>query len=172
MILDQLSPRIYSRRIVHYDTALPEEIMAHVQQSGFNEAVVLLTDGTNPLGDGNYAQYSVEINLLDIPTLVADLEASGAEWLEQVKTKADEEKAEAVRYERNRLLDSSDKHMILDRQGITVPEGSTFTEWLGFLKSIGQMLKGPWAVYRQALRDIPEQPGFPWDVEWPTKPEE
>ena len=62
--------------------------------------------------------------------------------------------------------------MILDRQGITVPEGSTFTEWLGFLKSIGKMLKGPWAVYRQALRDIPEQPGFPWDVEWPTKPEE
>lgn len=27
-----------------------------------------------------------------------------------------------------------------------------------------------WAAYRQALRDIPSQPGFPWDVQWPTKP--
>jgi hypothetical protein len=27
-----------------------------------------------------------------------------------------------------------------------------------------------WAVYRQALRDIPEQPGFPWEVEWPVPP--
>ncbi len=23
-------------------------------------------------------------------------------------------------------------------------------------------------AYRQALRDIPEQVGFPWDVEWPV----
>ena len=26
-----------------------------------------------------------------------------------------------------------------------------------------------WATYRQALRDLPEQAGFPWDVQWPTK---
>lgn len=28
-----------------------------------------------------------------------------------------------------------------------------------------------WKVYRQALRDISEQAGFPYDVEWPVKPE-
>lgn len=28
-----------------------------------------------------------------------------------------------------------------------------------------------WATYRQALRDVPEQQGFPHDVIWPTKPE-
>jgi len=28
-----------------------------------------------------------------------------------------------------------------------------------------------WATYRQALRDIPQQAGFPDDVTWPTKPE-
>lgn len=27
-----------------------------------------------------------------------------------------------------------------------------------------------WAAYRQALRDIPDQPGFPWTVDWPVKP--
>ncbi len=28
-----------------------------------------------------------------------------------------------------------------------------------------------WATYRQALRDIPQQAGFPHDITWPTKPE-
>ena len=28
-----------------------------------------------------------------------------------------------------------------------------------------------WATYRQALRDISQQTGFPWAVEWPEKPE-
>lgn len=28
-----------------------------------------------------------------------------------------------------------------------------------------------WAVYRQALRDITSQPGFPWDITWPVEPQ-
>lgn len=28
-----------------------------------------------------------------------------------------------------------------------------------------------WIDYCQALRDIPQQAGFPWNVQWPTKPE-
>ena len=28
----------------------------------------------------------------------------------------------------------------------------------------------PWAVYRQALRDVPTQAGFPWTVIWPDTP--
>jgi hypothetical protein len=27
-----------------------------------------------------------------------------------------------------------------------------------------------WATYRQALRDVPSQAGFPWDVQWPIEP--
>lgn len=27
-----------------------------------------------------------------------------------------------------------------------------------------------WKLYRQALRDIPEQQGFPWNVNWPLAP--
>lgn len=30
--------------------------------------------------------------------------------------------------------------------------------------------KAAWATYRGALRDVPAQDGFPWDVNWPTKP--
>jgi hypothetical protein len=28
-----------------------------------------------------------------------------------------------------------------------------------------------WAAYRQALRDITTQPGFPENIEWPHEPE-
>jgi hypothetical protein len=31
--------------------------------------------------------------------------------------------------------------------------------------------KQSWAAYRQALRDVPDQAGFPWAVTWPVKPE-
>jgi hypothetical protein len=27
--------------------------------------------------------------------------------------------------------------------------------------------KATWAIYRQALRDVPDQAGFPWTITWP-----
>jgi hypothetical protein len=32
-------------------------------------------------------------------------------------------------------------------------------------------LASEWATYRQALRDVTAQSGFPWEVTWPTQPE-
>lgn len=31
--------------------------------------------------------------------------------------------------------------------------------------------RGAWSEYRKALRDITQQPAFPWSVQWPTQPE-
>jgi hypothetical protein len=31
--------------------------------------------------------------------------------------------------------------------------------------------KAVWATYRQALRDVTQQSGFPWTITWPTQPE-
>lgn len=30
--------------------------------------------------------------------------------------------------------------------------------------------KVAWSAYRQALRDVPTQAGFPWNVTWPVEP--
>lgn len=30
--------------------------------------------------------------------------------------------------------------------------------------------KTVWAIYRQALRDVPAQAGFPWEIQWPVEP--
>ena len=44
------------------------------------------------------------------------------------------------------------------------------TDWTQ-LADVPQALKDKWAPYRQALRDVPQQAGFPENVTWPTKPE-
>ena len=42
------------------------------------------------------------------------------------------------------------------------------TDWLG---ASDVTMSTEWATYRQALRDIPQQDGFPFNVTYPTKPE-
>ena len=42
------------------------------------------------------------------------------------------------------------------------------TDWRG-LSDI--TMSSDWATYRQALRDVPSQSGFPHDITWPEKPE-
>jgi len=34
----------------------------------------------------------------------------------------------------------------------------------------GEEVPQEWREYRQALRDIPEQPGFPDNIDWPAAP--
>lgn len=83
----------------------------------------------------------------------------------------EEAAAEAARKIRDKLLEESDKEVVLDRLGLRVPTGKTFTVWLDFLTTLGQALNGEWTRYREALRDLPEQEGFPFEITWPTKPE-
>lgn len=58
--------------------------------------------------------------------------------------------AEGVRAERNRLLSQSDWTQVSD----------------------APVNKAVWATYRQALRDITAQTGFPLAVVWPNPPQE
>jgi hypothetical protein len=36
---------------------------------------------------------------------------------------------------------------------------------------VPSIIKDSYAIYRQALRDVPSQEGFPHNIIWPTKPE-
>jgi len=44
------------------------------------------------------------------------------------------------------------------------------TDWTQ-LADVPQATKDLWVEYRQALRDIPQQEGFPHNVTWPEKPQ-
>jgi hypothetical protein len=90
-------------------------------------------------------------------------------WFGAVSNDCYNTAAKEVREKRDKLLQESDAKIALDRLGLVVPSGSTFTAWLSFLRGLGNVLSGEIAVYRQALRDLPEQAGFPYDVQWPKE---
>ncbi len=72
---------------------------------------------------------------------VADLDADAI-------AAKDVEQAKAMRSTRNQMLKDSDWTQVAD----------------------APVDKAAWATYRQALRDISNQDGFPWDVTWPDAP--
>lgn len=84
--------------------------------------------------------------------------------------------ASKVREKRNELLADSDKFLLLDRLGISLPSEITATTLLSSIKeffdNLKEVLNGEWAEYRQKLRDLTKQEGFPYNVEFPKKPEE
>ena len=83
----------------------------------------------------------------------------------------EEDAAAFARKIRDKLLNETDSRVALDRFNISVPSGTSFTAWLSFLKSLREIITGAWAIYRQALRDLPEQEGFPFNVTFPAPPE-
>ena len=67
---------------------------------------------------------------------------------------SDEELAAQARTKRNQFLADSDWTQLPDARN-----------------AMGTDKAAEWDTYRQALRDITEQAGFPREIEWPTKPE-
>lgn len=74
---------------------------------------------------------------------------SVAEMNDEAKAATDAGQANGVRLTRNQMLRESDWTQVADAP-VDIAE---------------------WAIYRQALRDVPKQSGFPWEVIWPQKPE-
>ena len=93
-------------------------------------------------------------------------------WLNAIREQSIADASAEIRARRDALLQASDSRVALDRLGLEAPSGTTFSAWLSFLKTLGDVLAGEWAAYRQALRDLPQQVGFPFDVVWPETPED
>lgn len=73
---------------------------------------------------------------------------TAAEQEAAYKARRDAEQGDNIRSTRNRMLSESDWTQLED----------------------SPVDKAAWATYRQALRDVPTQEGFPWTVQWPEKP--
>lgn len=73
--------------------------------------------------------------------------------------------AEMARKIRNRMLDKTDKEMSFDRVGLDTSSTTAF------LSSMRNIFGNPWATYRQHLRDISKQEGFPFNIDWGTSPD-
>ena len=75
-----------------------------------------------------------------------------SEMDDDAKAAKDAEVAKGVRTTRDRLIAETDWIVIKNLE-------------------LNQNVPGIWEVYRQNLRDVPAQAGFPHNVTWPTKPE-
>jgi hypothetical protein len=80
--------------------------------------------------------------------IFTDGETTAAEQEVAHKAMKDAEQAKNVRQQRNDKLKDSDWTQVDD----------------------APVDKAAWAAYRQALRDITAQAGFPWTIDWPEQP--
>jgi len=127
-------------------TSFPEQLTPEVVND-FGYDIVL--EGPQPILIPPY-QYSKRDGVIEI----------NGQWFthyiavtpnDEQKAAMDAAQASSVRIQRNGLLAASDWTR-LDDTGLSVD------------------LKAQWEVYRQELRDISNQPGFPWDIQWPVEP--
>jgi len=81
--------------------------------------------------------------------IFTDGETTATEQEAAYKAAKDAEQAKSVRTARDEKLKDSDWTQIAD----------------------APVDKAAWATYRQALRDVPTQSGFPWEITWPTQGE-
>jgi hypothetical protein len=102
-------------------------------------------DGVEQQSDGKwYTKYILGPVFVDGETTAAEQEAA-------YKAQKDTEQAKSVRASRDTLLVECD--------------------WVAIKAfETGSSVSAQWSTYRQALRDITTQAGFPWTVEWPVQP--
>lgn len=122
----------------------------------------------------SYDVYTLETSYRN--NLSEILENNIDKWLKDVKEKDYNEVAAEVRAKRNELLSETDKEMCLDRLNIKFPQELSMTNILTGLKEFfdgfSNIFNGKVAKYRQELRDLTKQEGFPYNIVWPTKDKE
>jgi len=93
-----------------------------------------------------YTKYMLGPTFID--TVVDGVTTTAAEHEAAYKASKDAEQAKSVREQRSTKLAECDWTQVAD----------------------APVDKEAWATYRQALRDVTTQSGFPWTIEWPTQP--
>jgi len=139
-------------RALFPNTSMPQQLSEELLNS-FGADVVL--EGPQASGGDQY-QYSQRDGVEQIDgkwytKYILGPVFTDAEQEAAYKATKDAEQAKSVRQQRDDKLKESDWRVI------KALESSTPQDFA-------------WATYRQALRDITAQPGFPWTIDWPVNP--
>jgi hypothetical protein len=151
MLEDQLRRWLHETGGPSYDTLTPEVMEAigvdpvfeGPQASGGTVYQYSMRQGVEQQADGKwYSKYVLG------PIFTDNAEATAAQQEAAYKAQKDAEQAASVRAARNSKLAECD--------------------WTQLSDSTAD--KAGWATYRQVLRDVTGQTGFPWNVTWPVEP--
>jgi hypothetical protein len=105
-------------------------------------------DGVEEVDGKWYTKYVLGPVFTDLAATDEEPAKTAAEQEAAYKVMKDAEQATSVRASRSDKLKDSDWTQVAD----------------------APVDKAAWATYRQELRDISAQTGFPWTIEWPTQP--
>jgi hypothetical protein len=134
-----------------WDTTTPEVLEAlgadvvfeGPQATGGTVYQYSMPDGVEQIDGKWYTKYILG------PVFTDTEEATAAEQEAAYKAAKDAEQAKSVRATRTERLKDSDWTQVAD----------------------APVDKEAWATYRQALRDVTGQEGFPWTIDWPEQPQ-
>lgn len=151
---------------LRFDFPAPENM--HALQWHDGSGHIEWTDDINhPLTPDDYeADVSPLVALWEAEKVRLDEEAAAAETARIAEYNSPEARAARVRAERDRRLASCT--WIIERHRDQLDNGEATT--------LSEEQYQAWQAYRQALRELPQQPGFPWEgpddpaCPWPVEP--
>ena len=107
-----------------------------------------MPDGVEQIDGKWYTKHILGPVFTDRPATDTEPAKTAAEQEAEYMAMKDAEQAKSVRQQRGEKLKDSDWTQVAD----------------------APVDKAAWATYRQALRDVTEQSGFPWTITWPIAP--
>ena len=143
-------PRVWTADICEFLGIDP--VLAAPAPAASGEYKVVSRNGVVQDANNNWVEAYVERDMFADYVDEDGVTVTKASQEEAYTARKDAEAATAVRAERDKLIDSCDWMAIKAFEGGT----GVATEW---------------TTYRQALRDVSAQEGFPNNITWPEKPE-
>ena len=138
-------PKVWNQNVFDSLGIDPVLITPKPDTTGYTQAV---RDGATQDANGNWVQAWKIVDMFQDYTDDEGVVHTKAEQEAEYQARLDAEAATAVRTQRDTLLKETDWYGLSD---VTMPAEI--------------------AAYRQALRDVPAQDGFPHNVVWPAEPE-
>jgi len=143
-------PRVWGADICEFLGIDP--VLAAPAPAPSGEYKVVSRTGVTQDANGNWVEAYVERDMFADYVDEDGVTVTKTEQEQAYTARKNEEAATAVRAERDKLIASCDWMAIKAFEG-------------------GTAVSTEWATYRQALRDVSAQAGFPNDITWPEKPE-
>jgi len=137
-------PKVWNSNV--YETLGIDRVFETPKPDTTGDYKVVVRNGVEQDSNNNWVQAWVERDMFS-DTTEDGVTTTKAEHEAAYQTRLDADAADSVRAERETKLKESDWMALSD---VT--------------------MTAEWSTYRQALRDVPEQAGFPHTVTWPTEP--
>ena len=104
---------------------------------------IVINSNIQEIADDETIKYtfdSYRLNICYNKNLNEEIESNYEKYLEIAKNNEEKELATEIRKKRDELLKETDQEMCIDRMGLEIPNGTTFSSWLSFFKKFANII--------------------------------